>query len=252
MKVKVKSCKTSLIAISVVLFLFSIMGCSEENSTVSSQTTELEIEVYDGESEEGAIVKLYKSFDDWNKETNLVKEGTTDSEGLVLFQDLEDIEYYVDAVKECRSNWQSEFKTQKLIENVKNTNNQFIGGGLCQDGSNEFSILAKAEGKKWVVYSITEDSNSENLIDQPAYDAYREKSFTFYKDKTCIVVQNDQEIAGTWELKPGSILEVTGNDGERLLKFTNYKKSDFSVTSIKGPIAFVDNCFINCTLTSAQ
>jgi PKD repeat protein len=43
-----------------------------------------------------ASVRLYPSRTDWDNQTNMVIEGTTDADGVVIFSGLDPISYYVD------------------------------------------------------------------------------------------------------------------------------------------------------------
>jgi hypothetical protein len=44
---------------------------------------------------EGASVKLFETKDDYLKEVNVFREGTTDAKGVVKFKDLNPIAYYI-------------------------------------------------------------------------------------------------------------------------------------------------------------
>ena len=59
--------------------------------------TTLHITVRDelGNIVEGATVQLFETEDDYLKEENVVTEGTTDTNGIVKFKDLQPIAYFV-------------------------------------------------------------------------------------------------------------------------------------------------------------
>ena len=94
----------------VVLKAFSRNGQSDEAfMTIDVKIpTLLEIEVleyYDEYPVEGASVILYKTLNDWDRETNMVSEGFTDFEGKVVFSDLDYIVYYVDVWETGHDNY---------------------------------------------------------------------------------------------------------------------------------------------------
>jgi hypothetical protein len=94
-------------------------------SGVSAQLfkTSLEITIRDrlGNTVEGAEVQLYKTYEDYQNETNPVTEVlTTDRKGRVHFKDLEPRPYYVNAEKGDDNNYGDGEMVDTLIENRKN------------------------------------------------------------------------------------------------------------------------------------
>ncbi|CAN5595861.1 hypothetical protein BH23BAC1_BH23BAC1_19340 [soil metagenome] len=68
-----------------------------------------------GNPVEGAQVQLYKTDEDYSKNTNPATEPMlTDSKGVVTFKDLEPIEYYVNAEKGEANNYGAGVQTGKL------------------------------------------------------------------------------------------------------------------------------------------
>jgi hypothetical protein len=70
--------------------------------------TMLEIEVLEWYQEypvANANVRLYPTLNDWDKETNLVVEGNTNSSGKVIFTNLQPRVYYVDVWNENHNNF---------------------------------------------------------------------------------------------------------------------------------------------------
>lgn len=68
-----------------------------------------------GNPVEGAQVQLFKTDEDYSKETNPATEPLlTDSKGVVTFKDLEPIEYYVNAEKGEANNYGAGVQTGKL------------------------------------------------------------------------------------------------------------------------------------------
>lgn len=57
-----------------------------------------------GKEEEGVRVRLYKTEEDYKTEKNKVDEHYTDRKGNVSFKNLEPIPYYINAVKENKTN----------------------------------------------------------------------------------------------------------------------------------------------------
>ncbi|MDY0099225.1 MAG: PKD domain-containing protein [Bacteroidales bacterium] len=94
----------------VVLTAWSHNGLSDEASLVIDVRipTLLEIEVleyYEEYPVSGASVMLYPTLADWDRETNMITEGFTDSEGRVVFADLDNYVHYVDVWEESHNNY---------------------------------------------------------------------------------------------------------------------------------------------------
>lgn len=94
-------------------------------SSASAQIfkTSLEITIRDrlGNTVEGAKVQLYKTFEDYQNETNPITEvQVTDSKGRVLFKELESRPYYVNASKGDQNNYGDGEMVDTLVENRKN------------------------------------------------------------------------------------------------------------------------------------
>lgn len=79
------------------------------------------LEYWDEYSVPDASVRLYPSLNDWEKETNMVIEGFTDQDGIVVFADLDPIVHYVDVWEQNHDNYQlkqedvSFITTQKIV-----------------------------------------------------------------------------------------------------------------------------------------
>lgn len=58
-----------------------------------------------GNTVEGARVKLYESEEDYQKEENLVAEGTTDNKGVARFKELKAISYFILVEKDDLNNF---------------------------------------------------------------------------------------------------------------------------------------------------
>jgi len=85
--------------------------------------TSLEITIRDrlGNTVEGVKVKLYKTYEDFNNDTNFLQEPLeTNAKGKVLFKNLEPTPYYISAVKGDNNNYGDGEMVDTLIENRKN------------------------------------------------------------------------------------------------------------------------------------
>jgi len=77
-------------------------------------------------------VRLYTSQNDWDKETNILIEGFTDSDGIIGFTYLYPIKYYMDAFKKDASgkgfysNWDLGYITDPLEPNKVNYYDIFV------------------------------------------------------------------------------------------------------------------------------
>ena len=63
-------------------------------------------EYYDEYAVAGASVRLYPTLEDWDNETNMVAEGITDNDGIVVFTGLGPNSYYLDIWEENHDNYQ--------------------------------------------------------------------------------------------------------------------------------------------------
>lgn len=63
------------------------------------------LEYYDEYPVSNASVILYPTYQDWLDETNMVTEGFTNDQGVVIFSYLEPREYYVDVWEENHNNY---------------------------------------------------------------------------------------------------------------------------------------------------
>jgi PKD repeat protein len=94
----------------VVLKAWSHNGMTDEASLTFDVMipTLLEVEVleyYDQYPVEGASVILYPTLNDWDNQTNSVIEGFTDTDGKVVFADLDKLVYYVDVWEATHDNY---------------------------------------------------------------------------------------------------------------------------------------------------
>jgi len=95
--------KTALV---IAAFAATLLSCSK-SSTTAPATTSLEITLKDdlGNPVTGATVKLYSSETNYSNGTNEVQGSkTSDSKGVVLFDNLSSIKYYFSADKDCLTN----------------------------------------------------------------------------------------------------------------------------------------------------
>jgi PKD repeat protein len=79
------------------------------------------IEYWDEYPVEDASVILYSSLSDWDNQKNMIIEGFTDGDGIVVFADLDPIVHYVDVWEENHDNYQLRdedpgfITTQKIV-----------------------------------------------------------------------------------------------------------------------------------------
>jgi hypothetical protein len=91
--------------------LTAISKSNEDNSSLTLNVvipTLLEIEVreyYDEYTVSGASVILYPTISDWDAQTNMVIEGFTDDDGIVVFSNLDPFVYYVDVWEATHDNY---------------------------------------------------------------------------------------------------------------------------------------------------
>jgi uncharacterized protein (DUF2141 family) len=83
-------------------------------------STQLKITVINnlGKTEEGVRVRLFKTEEDYNTEKNIVQEHYTDKKGVVIFKNLEAREYYINAVKDNKTNAGNGEKTEVLKDRM--------------------------------------------------------------------------------------------------------------------------------------
>lgn len=94
----------------IVLKVWSESGLTDEASVTLDVKipTLLEIEVleyFDEYPVANASVRLYPTLGDWENETKMVNEGFTDTDGKVVFSDLEKRVYYVDVWEATHDNY---------------------------------------------------------------------------------------------------------------------------------------------------
>lgn len=84
--------------------------------------TSLKIQVLNdlGNIEQGATVKLFMTEEDYNNEENVIREGTTDKKGYVVFSEVEAHEYYVNVEKGDKNNYGAGEKIEMLEEGKMN------------------------------------------------------------------------------------------------------------------------------------
>jgi PKD repeat protein len=81
---------------------------SQASASIEVVTTALTVIVKEYGTEHrisNASVRLYPTKDDWDYETNMVTEGTTDNDGVVVFENLDLVIYFVDAWHENYDNY---------------------------------------------------------------------------------------------------------------------------------------------------
>lgn len=104
--------------IAIILFLAIIVS----SFTTQLVPTSLKITVRNelGNLEGGATVTLYATKEDYEKSTNPVASGKTDAKGIVYFQKLEQLNFYMNAEKGDRNNFGAGEKLDGLAPNKVN------------------------------------------------------------------------------------------------------------------------------------
>lgn len=105
--------------ISIALF---IVACIFFSFTAQMIPTSLKITVRNelGAIESDVQVKLYGNKEDYEKSVNPLFSGKTDSKGIVYFQYLKALNFYVSAEKGDRNNFGAGEKIDSLAENKVN------------------------------------------------------------------------------------------------------------------------------------
>jgi hypothetical protein len=145
----------------VVLKVWSESGLTDEASITMDVKipTLLEIEVleyYEEYPVAGASVIVYPSLTDWENETNYVNEGFTDADGKVVFSDLDNIVYYIDAWEATHDNYtlkEEDIGFIRTPEIMPNKINRFIAyvdiadHGKSEGRRNGIMVIKKLERK---------------------------------------------------------------------------------------------------------
>ncbi len=100
----------------IIIFYFS-------GSSAQIFKTSLEITIRDrlGNTVEGVMVQLFKTYADYQNETNPVTDVLlTDKKGRVLFKELQPVRYYVNAKKGEINNYGDGEMVDTLVENRRN------------------------------------------------------------------------------------------------------------------------------------
>ena len=134
----------------VVLTAFNRNGNTDQHSEIITvlSPTQLLIQVRDidfpADGSADARVRLYPTLTDWDYETNLVAQGYTDSNGNIIFENLDPFVYYVDVFEANFDNWAlgaadaSYIRTPQVVENSITTFTAWV----------EYVAKGKAEGTK--------------------------------------------------------------------------------------------------------
>lgn len=118
----------------ILILLVAVFGCKKEETVtpIVLDPTSLELTIVNnlGNPIQGANVKLYSSYDDWNLGINQVGYTLTSNfAGKVKFTNLSPVKYYWFAEYDCQNNVNGAVTTtQPLSNNINNTLNVVLSG----------------------------------------------------------------------------------------------------------------------------
>lgn len=118
----------------IIVLLVASFGCKKEEAPtpIALTPTSLELTIINnlGNPIQGANVKLYNSFDDWNLDKNQIGNTlTSDFMGKVKFSNLTPIKYFWLAEYDCQNNVNGAVTTtQPLSSNTNNTLSVVLSG----------------------------------------------------------------------------------------------------------------------------
>ncbi len=124
---------------------------SREIEVTTTALTVIVEEYYDHYRVPGASVILYPTLDDWDFQSNAVVEGTTDANGVVTFENLNPVLYYLDIWHPSHNNYALAAEDAGWI----------TAGPLVKGGEIEFvayvdyvGTVSRADGKKVAMYKL--------------------------------------------------------------------------------------------------
>ena len=118
--------KKTLLLVITLISIVSLAFVAPEEALLK---TSLRITVINelGNTEEGVVLKLYPTEDDYKEETNMIGDSiVTDKKGRATFKDLEPIIYFVSAEKGTKNNHGAGIQTNPLEEGKMNKVNIVI------------------------------------------------------------------------------------------------------------------------------
>jgi hypothetical protein len=145
----------------VIMTAFSKNGQSDKASLILDVKipTLLELEVREWFEEyvvPNASVRLYPTLPDWENEKNMVSEGFTDKDGIVVFSHLNPIVYYVDVWEETHNNYALKAEDVGFIRTLEILPNKinwfrawvdYVGPGKGEKTHGRSYVIRKIERK---------------------------------------------------------------------------------------------------------
>jgi len=130
------------------------------------------LEFYNAYPVPNASVILYPSENDWNNQQNMIIEGTTADDGIVVFANLDPIVHYVDVWEQNHDNYQLKqedigfVETPKIIPNKVQWFVAYVDTVQHKKGyakGERSMIIKKLERKASDKRQLAADSGTENL-----------------------------------------------------------------------------------------
>ncbi len=123
---------------------------TETLTVETKQTTDLVITVYNIDGMlpvSDCQIKLFTNQSDWDNFENVIDFGNTDNKGEITFTDLQPIKYYVDAYRVgytgsgYYSNWNLDYITDPLIENLINYYTVYVEYSVKKDNNKIYKVV---------------------------------------------------------------------------------------------------------------
>ena len=218
--------------LSSLIFVFTIMAC--ENPEPYGDMTISVTSFPDDNFVEGVQVTLYSTLEDFNTETNSLRETQlTDKDGKVKFFNLRRNTYYINLVKGSLNNWES----SKIKRDIIITDNGFVNEFSYTIGMTRAGILSSPKGKIWKITRVLKDG--EDITD--TFEACKlDDQYVFFKGGKYILDQgiakcnasHPQQSIGTWAFSEDDTkIQLSVNNSNHELNLESIGVDQFIVLS---------------------